>query len=739
MHRSSVHPHSSRKSVPLAVGAGLLSILLFSVPGRAPAQTPAPGTIVTVAGNGTSPKVGESPGDGGPATAAGLHPPFDVTVDPSGRLFIPSPQGQRVRVVTPDGKIQTFAGGGTPPFPRMKGDPPFGIFFGNGGPATQVQMAPLKTAVDNEGNIYVTDVENQRIHRITPDGILTSIAGLGTDHSGYQFSSSPSVLRQDGRLATKTMISSSWGIALDSAGNLYFSDSGEGRVRKISPEGIVTTVAGKRMVPVGDGGPAVQARLINPSGLALDPAGNLFIADTSQHRIRRVGTDGIITTIAGTGVKGFGGDGGDAWQALLNEPHDVTVDAAGNLFIADSGNHRVRRLSPRSDGTYLISTVAGTGSVDEMGRGGFIGDGGPATEAQLFQPLGLGLDSAGNLYIADSANHRIRKLFGAAAPTPITAKPNRSSEEPTPSTITFDYANFITMDNLWLLADAAKAGERVRVTPAGMGKVGALYYGSKVMLQNGFETTFRFQLTDLRPLPGFRPGADGLALVIHNSNGGFLGDPGGALGYGNSISRCDCDGYSLGGITNAIAVEIDTWSNDVQYSDPNDNHISVHNTRVAADNVDERHSLGWSLAIPDLKDEKVHTVKVHYVPGTLSVFVDNLAHPALKVPLDLSKDLVLDNGRGWIGITAATGAGYENHDVLSWSFNNTLGAAPGTQTLGDVTNDGAVDIRDAVGTLQYIVGLKLQSQDQPSVMDVNVDGFVNVTDVMLMLRNTILH
>ena len=191
------------------------------------------------------------------------------------------------------------------------------------------------------------------------------------------------------------------GVAVDAAGNLYIADVGNHRIRRVDPSGIITTIAGiGERGFAGDGGPAIEARLYAPKGVAVDAAGNLYIADTRNQRIRRVDPSGIITTIAGTGERSFAGDDGPAVEARLDHPFGVAVDAAGNLYIADTFNQRIRRVDP--SGT--ISTFAGTGIF------GFSGDGGPAVEARLDNPTGVAVDAAGNLYIADQQNHRIRRV-----------------------------------------------------------------------------------------------------------------------------------------------------------------------------------------------------------------------------------------------------------------------------------------------------------------------------------------
>jgi sugar lactone lactonase YvrE len=338
------------------------------------------GVLWTVAGNGT---FGFS-GDGGPATSAQLDRPSGVAVDAAGNLLIADSNNNRIRRVDgTTGIITTVAGNGTVGF------------SGDGGPATSTSLdGPASVAVDAAGNLLI--VSNQRIRRVDgTTGIITTVAGNGT----VGFSG-------DGGPATSASLFNPSGVAVDSAGNLLIADSSNKRIRRLDgTTGIITTVAGNGTGgPSGDGGPATSASLVNPSGVAVDAAGNLLIADSYGNRIRRVdGTTGIITTVAGDGTFGFSGDGGPATSASLFYPASVAFDAAGNPLIADSDNNRIRRV----DGTTgIITTVAGNGTV------GFSGDGGPATGASLYFPAGVAVDAAGNLFIAEESNQRIRRVDG---------------------------------------------------------------------------------------------------------------------------------------------------------------------------------------------------------------------------------------------------------------------------------------------------------------------------------------
>ncbi len=299
-------------------------------------------TVRTVAGNGAS---GYS-GDGGPATAAGLPYPTGVAVDANGNLYIADGSNNRVRKVSPNGIITTVAGNGNQGF------------SGDGGPATAASLhGPHSVAVDTNGNLFIADTSNHRVRKVNPDGIIITVAGIGFTTIGVS---------GDGGPATAAGLYAPFGVAVDAQGNLYIANYNHHRVRKVSPNGIITTVAGNGNQGFsGDGGPATAASLNNPHGVAVDANGNLYIADGSNNRVRKVSPNGIITTVAGNGNQGFSGDGGPATAAGLYGPVDVAVDTNGNLFIADSSNHRIRRVTPNG----MIATIAGSGVSGFSGDG----------------------------------------------------------------------------------------------------------------------------------------------------------------------------------------------------------------------------------------------------------------------------------------------------------------------------------------------------------------------------------
>jgi uncharacterized protein (TIGR03437 family) len=385
------------------------------------------GALTLVAGNGTA---GFS-GDDGPAASAQLNQPQGVAVDSAGNLYIADTFNNRIRKVS-NGVISTAVGGGTS--------------LGVEGPAASAQLlAPEGVAVDSSGSLYISDFN--RIRKVS-NGVITTVAGDG--NPGFSGDNGPATSAQLSNL--------NGGIALDAAGNLYVADAFNHRIRKVS-NGVITTVAGTGTYGFsGDNGPANSAQLSQPGGVAVDGAGNLYIADTYSYRIRKVAS-GVITTVAGTGLYGFSGDNGPATSARLSEPFGVCVDGTGNLYIADQAyNHRVRKVS-----SGVITTLAGDGLVGDNGSatsahlmlptgvavdsagnslitdnfdhrvrkvtagmiatiagngfGSFAGDNGPATNAELSQPSGAAFDSAGNLYIADLFNNRIRKVASGTITT----------------------------------------------------------------------------------------------------------------------------------------------------------------------------------------------------------------------------------------------------------------------------------------------------------------------------------
>ena len=320
-------------------------------------------------------------GDGGPATAAKLSNPYGVAIGADGSIYIADLSNARIRRVDPGGVITTVAGNGS--FAAT----------GDGGPATAAGLTPLDVAVGPDGSLYIADgSSNRRIRRVGPDGIISTFAGTG--NSGFS---------GDGGPAVAADIDTPLQLAVGPDGSIYFSTFS--RVRRIGPDGIITTVAGTGGGGfVGDGGPATAATLSSAQGLAVGTDGSLFIADLNNQRIRRVSPDGIISTVAGDGSQAFGGDGGQATEAPLYNPYGVAVASDGSLFIAEYGSHRLRRVG--LDG--IISTIAGNGLYEWD-----YGDGAPAVSASLGYPRDVAMGPDGSIFVADQYNSKVRRIAPA--------------------------------------------------------------------------------------------------------------------------------------------------------------------------------------------------------------------------------------------------------------------------------------------------------------------------------------
>jgi len=349
----------------------LISALVCAFTNSSKAQT-----ISTIAGTG----VKSFSGDSGPATAADIHAPWGVATDASGNVYFTDYYNYRVRKISTSGIISTIAGTGTPGF------------SGDGGPATLAQFESVAgVCVDKTGNIYISENLGHRIRKIDVGGIITTVAGNGT--AGSTGDGGPAIIAE---------ISNPNEVFVDGTGNVYIPDQG-GRVRKVNTSGIISTIAGTGVGGYsGDGGPATLAKISLPNDVYVDAAGNVYFAEYINNVIRKVNTSGIISTIAGTSVGGYSGDGGPATAAKLKGPAGVDM-IGGEIIFCDAENSVIRKINA----TGIISTIAGTGVKT------YTGDGGPATAYALNRPNKSAHDAAGNIYIADIDNDRIRKITSA--------------------------------------------------------------------------------------------------------------------------------------------------------------------------------------------------------------------------------------------------------------------------------------------------------------------------------------
>jgi hypothetical protein len=345
----------------------------------APAQA-APGDIFTFAGTGAA----GFGGDGGPAASGTLQQPMAVAWLGDGSALVADFGNHRIRRISPSGQITTVAGTGTDGY------------SGDGGAATSAQLSwPIDVEPTADGGFLIADLGNKRVRRVSPAGLITTVAGTGQGGS-----------QGDGGPATSARVGAPTGVAVTTDGGFLIADANAQRVRRVSPDGTITRVAGDGSAGgAGDGGPAVAAQLNVPVGVAALPDGGFLVAEYEGHRVRRVSATGVITRVAGTGTVGFSGDGGAATAAQLNKPVGVSTTSDGGFLIGDSLNGRVRKVS--ADGT--IATVAGTGLR------GYAGDGGPAVLAQLRSPAAAAESTSGAILIADNEDSRVRLVEGRAS------------------------------------------------------------------------------------------------------------------------------------------------------------------------------------------------------------------------------------------------------------------------------------------------------------------------------------
>jgi trimeric autotransporter adhesin len=389
---------------------------------------------------------------------------------------------------------------------------------GDGNSALSAALGqPTGVAMDPQHNLYIASAANHVVRKVAPDGVITTAAGTGTAGSSG-----------DDGLATQAQLNTPMSVAADQSGNIYVADAGANKIRRIAPDGTISTFAGTGTAGFsGDGGLATAAQLSSPSAVAVDPHGSVVIADTGNNRMRKVTSDGVIDTMAGTGTAGLSGDGGAAYQAALSQPDSVAIGSDGTAYVADEGNQRIRRIAPDGSISSLMSSanlvpltlaspmrlavdsnqqlfvsdstdqniqamgsacqltpVAGTGSA------GFAGDGGPAASARVSSPTSMTTDASGDVYFADSNNNRVRRLYQGTCDSPASISFN-----PSPA------MSGMTVNGLVQLACPAAQAQDLALASSGNG----LQLPSTVNIPQGQTSgTFSFQAPNDSAATGFQ-------------------------------------------------------------------------------------------------------------------------------------------------------------------------------------------------------------------------------------------
>lgn len=508
-------------------------IALGWVLAQAQAQTPASYSLQTLAGS-------DYVGDGGPALAALLVQVEGLATDASGNIYLSDAAGNRVRKIAPGGVISTLAGNGHPGF------------SGDGGPAASAQLrTPYGVAADGNGNVYIADLGNARIRRVSTDGVITTFAGGGA----------LAPAQAEGGPANAMALSSPRNVAIDGQGIVYFSDFRAHRVYRVSSSGTLNLVSGTGEPGFsGDGGPAVQAHISAPAGLAVDPSGVLYFADSGNARVRKV-YQGTITTLGDSGVSG-------AQPSLaLNLPTGLALHPDGTLFIADPGGNQILRVSPSLAATpiaqpardlatdaqgnlyicsgplvYIIPGVGGPILISGGNAAVYSGDGGPLDRVRFTNPSGIARDSAGNLYIADTGAHRVRKITQQGDSFTIAGNGMKGSSD-----AQLDTPTGLAVDRSGNLYIADSGNRRIRkVDVAGVITTVAEALDNPTWLALDAAGTLYFSETGAHAVRSLQPGGQ-MLTIAGNGVRGYSGD-GGAATLASLDSPQGIAVDSLGGV-----------------------------------------------------------------------------------------------------------------------------------------------------------------------------------------------
>lgn len=579
---------------PFLYGQGILSV------------TPS-ASATTSAGTGS---VGYS-GDNSAATSATLASPSAVTYDAAGNLFIADANNHVVReVVKSNGNIVTVAGSGA------------AGFSGDNGAATSALLdTPTGVAVDGSGNLYIADSHNNRIRKVS-GGTITTIAGTGV--AGFS---------GEGSAATSAMLALPSAVAVDGSGNVYIADTNNNRIRKIAGTTISTVAGNGEQLFAGDGSAATAASLDSPTGVAVDAAGNIYIADRHNQRIRVVSAGGTISTLAGSGAVNFSGadsgDGASATAASLAKPTGVSVDASGNVYIADTNNNRVRKVS-----NGAIGAAVGTGVQ------GFDGDGGSATAATLDAPKAVGSDASGNLAVADTNNQRVRatalpviglgsSAVGVASNTQSVTLANTGTASISVASIAFD-GTFATVAGgscsatPITLAAGASCTQNIAFIPTSVGAVsGSVTFGGsgvvaqKILLTGtGVQATTTTTLVSSAPTPFINEPITFTATVAPEGLGnatGLVSFYDGALLLGTGTLTSNVATFTTTALASGTHVITAVYAGDVNFGGSTSNAL----TQLVGD---------FNFTIqPDPTNPAGSGFDITVVPGQAGVFTFRVA------------------------------------------------------------------------------------------------------------------